>query len=368
MLQTTVLHVINTFQIIYDILEKIEIAITFSKLNSFHNSIIEPNYLLSEIVNINKLLTNKKLPFEPIIENILTFEKIMEIKSYSKGNQITFIIEIPIVQPQNYNYYHLYPLPTPFNENTFKIIIPNSKFLLTNEQYYAFFDTQCEEIIPEEYLCEDIHTKQIKENPPCEIQLLNYATNTQCQHVSTRINKVQIQKIENQQWMVIAPTQIAALQKCGKSRDNIPLNGTYIVEFNNSDCEVQIDNHLIKTFRTPKPNFKIIELPKIEISRDSYTSFKTFQPINLSSINLNELKSVYSALNLQHEHLKDINQVVHYDNISIYTLTLYTIIIIIAIYFIYSRFQRKSKKIQKLTTNEEIQLGPQVFQLSSNQA
>lgn len=186
-------------QITYDLLENIEVAITFSKLNTFHNSIIEPKDLLSEILQINNLLDQNKFPFKPAIENLLLFEKVIEIKSFSKDNQITFLIEIPIVEIESYTYYHLYPLPTP-HLGSFKTIIPRSKFLVTNEHTYAFFETKCQEIIPEEFLCHEVHTSKIGADAPCEIQLLQYTINpTNCEQIATDISDIKIQKIEGHQ-------------------------------------------------------------------------------------------------------------------------------------------------------------------------
>lgn len=72
------------FQNIYDILEQIEIASTFAKLNTLHNSIINPFDLLKEIKETSKLLIDTQLPFEPEIDNILKYEKVINIKGYSK--------------------------------------------------------------------------------------------------------------------------------------------------------------------------------------------------------------------------------------------------------------------------------------------
>ena len=80
---------------------------------------------------INSLLLLEKFPCQAIPENILIFENILDIKSYSKDNEIVFIIEVPLVERDNYNIFHLFPLPTPA-ENHFKMIIPNFPYLIIN--------------------------------------------------------------------------------------------------------------------------------------------------------------------------------------------------------------------------------------------
>lgn len=133
------------FQIIYEILERIETAITFSKINTFHNSIVNPNELFSQLLSISKIIKTIRLLFEPEIKNLIHFERAIEIKSYSKENKIVFIIEIPLVEKEKYDYFHLYPLPIQRN-NTFKIFIPMSKYLIMNEKNFAFLDQPCKEI------------------------------------------------------------------------------------------------------------------------------------------------------------------------------------------------------------------------------
>ncbi|CAH1110705.1 unnamed protein product [Psylliodes chrysocephalus] len=140
LIHVTATQFAQAFQRIYDILERLEIAITFAKLNTFHNSMVESTDLLSEIVNIRKIIeSNYRLPFEPKLENILSFEGVLEIKSYNKNNQIIFIIEVPLVEPITYNYYHIYPLPTS-RIQTFKMIIPHSKYLLLHDTTYLRFE------------------------------------------------------------------------------------------------------------------------------------------------------------------------------------------------------------------------------------
>ena len=56
------IEALASLQTIYDILEKIEIAITFSKLNTFHNSIVDPKELLNSIEAIETQMNGGRLP------------------------------------------------------------------------------------------------------------------------------------------------------------------------------------------------------------------------------------------------------------------------------------------------------------------
>ena len=236
----------TTFQEISDTLEKIEIAITFSKLNVFHNSMIDPNELLNEVKLINNHLSNNKLPFEPELQNILLFEKSMNIKSYSQNNKITFILEIPIVEMEEYDYYHLYSLPVIQND-TFFFVLPQSKFLALNDKKFIALENKCLQVSPEEFLCQDGSPMQIKEeDAPCEVQLLSYAKNvTNCQPVPVYITDTKIQKLENNKWIIVSPKNVVLKQKCFKVRENKILLGTFLLEID-LNCEIEIGGAIIK--------------------------------------------------------------------------------------------------------------------------
>lgn len=339
-------QIITEFQIIYDILEKLETAITFSKLNTFHNSIIEPKELLIEIQSISKYLINNKLPFEPKMENLLLFEKIMEIKSYSKGNQITFIIEIPIVEKDNYNYFHLYTLPV-FQNNSFHLIIPRSKYLIMNEQNYFFSDTPCEQIIPEEFICHETNPYKITEDSPCEIQLLRFANNlSNCRTVAVKIEKVKIQKLEFNKWIVLTPEPTVAIQKCGKDHENIPLKGSYLLELNPL-CEIRIKDVLIRNFENPNHKYKSALLPKIDFSHPIHKTITNLKPLKLDSINLNEISAVKSALEVDKRNIDAIeNESINFNKISGWTILIYIIISLIILFVLY-RFYSKKRLLRK---------------------
>lgn len=346
LIQMVISQIITAYQVIYEVLENIEVAITFSKLNTFHNSIVEPNELLQEIKLISGKLTKHKLPFEPVLENVLLFEKTMEIKSYSKQNQIIFIIEIPIVEVENYNYYHLYSLPTPSIES-FKIIIPQSKYLLLNEQSYMFFDTKCQEITSEEFICHETSpTKMEEKEAPCEVQMLKYVTNiTNCQQVPVNIKKSKIQKVEKNKWIVVIPKKSVAVRKCGVNKDNIPVKGTFVLELN-PDCEVQIEGVQIRSYQNPQNHFKNIELPQLSVENNPIVNSHTeLEPLKLDAINLDEIKNVLSTLENQRKNINFISDSpVHFNNISVWTIIVYLFVIVIIAFALYYFYQKKVKR------------------------
>lgn len=356
LIQMTISQITTAFQVIYDILERLEVAITFAKLNTFHNSITDPKDLLDEVKSISIHLVRTRLPFKPILENILLFEKIINIKSYSKQNLIVFILEVPIVETEFYNYYHLYPLPTP-DKYSFKTIVPRSKYLILNEQSFKFSDTRCQEVANNEFICHEANPVKIRneEEVPCEIQMLKFVNNiTSCQHVLTEIKNVKTQKLENNQWILIAPENIVAIQKCGVNSDNIPLKGTYVLELNQY-CEVRIKDTKIKSYQNSQNIFKPIELPKLDINLAiTESSIINFKPLKLDSVNLDEVKYIQGALDIQNKNLDNIsNTPIHFNSISVWTIIVYIFMFILIVYAVYYLYIKKIRKVPNSQNDHE---------------
>lgn len=343
---------INAFQNIHDILENIEIAITFSKLNVFHSSIIDPKDLLNEIKQIGPHLIQSKLPFEATLENILLFEKIVEIKGYTKENKFFFIIEIPIVGLQNFVLYRLYPLPVPFNKK-FQIIIPHNKYLILNEHTYALFDNECKEVATEKYICKENSPISITTEPPCEVQMLLYSKHpSNCQAFQTDVPSLKVQKLEREEWLLVSPQETVAVQQCGANKDNIPLQGTYILELN-PGCTIQIQNFLIHSYHDSRTKFHNIELPKLTFDVNINPNTIDFQPFQLNSINLEELKNIQNTIALHQQSLQEMSKepVIHYQKISLWTIFLYIGIFCLFSLSLYRKIQAQRKR--KTTRHEK---------------
>lgn len=344
LIHVTATQFAQAFQRIYDILERLEIAITFAKLNTFHNSMVEPTDLLSEIVNIRKIIeSNYRLPFEPKLENILSFEGVLEIKSYNKNNQIIFIIEVPLVEPITYNYYHIYPLPTP-RIQTFKMIIPHSKYLLLHDTTYLRFEQPCKEVGKESYLCQETNQETIHEESPCEVHMLRFSKEAlTCQPFEVSINNTKIQKVEENRWIVIVPRRKVATQVCGIQEDKFPLQGTYLIELP-SQCSIIIENLKLKTYKNPTIEFNPIRIPELNIevkSEEDDRNHIELKPLQLDSINLDEINNLKSALEIQKIQIKSLPK-----NIFIPQSTSYiSILILIIIVILITLFICLSKKI-----------------------
>lgn len=189
-------QITTEYQSIVQSLENLENAITYSKLNVLHNSIIKPSDLLNEIKNISQFIhTGHKLPFEPKLENLLLFEKMTTMKSYSKLNQIIFIIEVPLVENENYSYFKLFSLPIP-KDSTFQSILPLSKYLILNGRRFATMDEPCDVVTETTHICKELNPSIIDASSPCELKLMNVEQNlSNCEFIQVTLTKTKFEKL-----------------------------------------------------------------------------------------------------------------------------------------------------------------------------
>lgn len=345
------------YQTISDILTNVEVAISFAKLNTLHNSIVNPLELLSEINKFKHHLNLDVLPLESNIENLLNIEQIIEIKSYVKESTIVFILELPLVKLDVFQYYQLYPVPIPENPFEFYINFPHTPYLALNEEKYSYLNQHCKNLQKQEYLCKEVHLLQANPNSPCAVQLLNYQSNiTNCAPLKIEITETQILKITDNKWIVTTPNKTVTSIMCGDLKSNKILFGSYLIEINNN-CIVQINSIKLQTYKAGKLLFNKIQLPTVNLSTiNNNRNVKLNVPnLNLGVINFKETNDLKKKIRQQENRIEEMNNPVYANKTSIFTIFLYIILIIFLAVLIIKTIIFKFKNIKnKIISNNEV--------------
>lgn len=347
LIYTIINQVTSMYQSIYNILDKIEIAITFAKINLLHNSIVDPNELLTEIKNIDIHLNMNKLPLESNPQNILSFEKILVIKSFLKGFNIVFILELPLVELETYQYFNLFPLPIPDNQS-FLVNIPYKPYLALNSKKYAYMDQGCIEIQPESYLCRETQTTLVEDSPPCAVQLLKHHANiTSCHSFRTNLHEIQTRKIVDGKWLITIPNRVISTITCQNSVDNIPLFGSYLLE-SPIDCKIKIQSIILETYKQSRLSFSEVNLPVLNLNQiEEHRSIYNPPVMDLNYVNLKATKELENQLRDQKKELEQMTSTVYVDRTSFWTICLYAFIVPILIFVIYKQcIVKRSRNIK----------------------
>lgn len=327
-------QLIAVTQSLINALNEIESAVTFARLNILYPGIIEPYDFLSELKNINSIIKHEKLPYEPKPENIVLLEKTTIIKSYLKNSKLTFLIEIPLTENKLYYYHQLFMLPIQTKiKYHYQVIIPKSKFLLINEQYYALSNVKCRKMRDEDFICDAINLSPISQSSPCEVQLLQFTNMYHgCQKETVKIQEEKIHRLSTGQWIVIEPETVIATKKCQQEQEKLSLEGSYLVTLA-ENCQLVLNGTTLTSYPHTEMSPKLVQLPNLKNGQfQEYTEVKS-QPIHFESTDLDDFQQIKADLTRLENNANGLHESnVYFHRTSGWTIFLYLIIILAAIF------------------------------------
>lgn len=252
---------LHNFDTLYVRLNEIETAVAFSKLGTLHQSMIDTDELLSLLKTIEQ---KNNLIFPVTFDNILRLEQCIEMKVFAKESQITFIMNIPLVEPDRYTYYKIIPIPITNSYNQTSLVLPKYPYLLMKGLKTMSLLHPCREIDDALYICEEDYSPSLLKDT-CIIELMNFAANTsQCRPILVEFDEVKIEKIQTDRWMLYTKTGLLMTKNCKSETTRHHMRGTYIITADD-DCEGQIRGVTLKRHqgnidRVSTPALSIINL------------------------------------------------------------------------------------------------------------
>lgn len=280
-------------------------AILFAKQNVLHPKIISPTQIYTELTtNLKSLKTGKQFPLTLTVEDIHLLIDISPLNVFYVNSKLIFILNIPLVTPQEFELYHVYPLPVPhkFKDLTFALVQPSKRYLAitTNRQSYAQFNylEQCKKLSPEHFICDGINEYSSHSNPSCESQLLTKILDSLPKECITKFmyGEVEIwQKLTNNRWIYIYSNPTKLTVDCPpKQITDFSLTNTGILSLD-KDCkayanliQLMATGDIITNYTSPDIN---IDLVLDECCNDLKLN-KTqhlFTPNNIGNIQLDDL-------------------------------------------------------------------------------
>jgi hypothetical protein len=274
--QNTLDQIILNSQNLITLLDNLENAVTFAKLNTVHNSIIS----VSDIKHILNTLTNLyKIDKIPFFQNILSYYQLIDLRASFIKDKIIFAIIMPIFNSDNFDYYHLYPIPQ--NNLT---IIPEQPFLMLSSLNHQYEDEPCG-AIEDLYICPD------KLNPngeDCVISLILNVKKKKCSLTPIHTPHTITKRLSHNCVLVIPGTTISKLEKSCES------NGYFIIE---KPSVIKIPHHCkIKNKESTYINEEnsILGEPFIlpEVRTEEVENHPTIEHLNLRHIDLDDISQL----------------------------------------------------------------------------
>lgn len=251
---------LHNFQMIFVKLDEIETTLAFSKLKTLHQSIIDADEFYAVLKNIEK---TEKLPYSVDYRNLFKIEQSVELKAYCKENQITFIVEIPLVESDTYDFYRVFPLPVINNLNKTVLIIPKHPYLIANGSKTFSVYRRCQELERSLFLCyEDAVVPEIMMDT-CVADLIKFTINTtSCTPVPVKIDEIKIELIQPNRWILYSKVNTLLMIRCGNEVSRKYIRGTYIATIDTS-CSTTIGNVILKRHHTKDTDVNYSKLPII---------------------------------------------------------------------------------------------------------
>ncbi|KAH1021575.1 hypothetical protein HUJ04_011071 [Dendroctonus ponderosae] len=287
----------ESYSFLKDYLTDIVSAITFARLKILHSSIITPNDLVESLKLISQSLLTYNLPLHS--SNVAEYLDIIELQAYQIGPRIVFVLNIPLVDPEKYTLYHLYPIPIlDSRTGLHHVLITHFQYLARNDDSLLYATirnpAECKSIKKNEKICSNVFPYPIDSDAICEAQLLkrlNQLPKT-CQTTLIYAAEYNIQEVSQNNHPVIIP------YTCCK---DIPDN---------------------------------IHLPELK-------------PLKLSKLDVEDLKIAQHKLNQYSDELdKLLNQSFVSKHLNWFTTLTITLIVILVILYITCKCKRRKRKFR----------------------
>lgn len=326
-------------------LTSLENSIAFSKLHITHHSILS----MENIEYIYNILKQTYKPQELLFNDQTDYRDyydLIESGSYYVDNTLVFVLKIPIMYSNIYDYYHLYPTPT-YN-NT--LLIPIQPYLAMNSDSYWYMDEVCNQF-KNTYYCKMKSFTKTRNPDDCIYSLiLKQKITDKCTYIQYNITSEVIDKIDDYNYLITCPAVTKISSVCTEESFNF-IQGTYLVEIPKG-CKLTTETNIIRNSEN-KLRGHPVKLLSFELS--NITIKNRNQPLKLDDIHMNKLYKLKSLLEREKPlNLETVNSTEHY----FWTTPLYIIIIIILIYYGYLKFiNRRRRSAQEpeaveMTTNQ----------------
>lgn len=268
-------------QQLYDRLLTLENAITFSNLGQLHPSVVDPNYLIAELINVQNEI-EWQLAYSPSLRQIHQITKSITVKAYSTNETLNFILEVPLVTNHPYSLLHLYSIP---NENN-TVLIPKNPYLILGSYEFAYPRERCLHITESDAICRHVEWQPLKRSEDCIAQLIQHEKPHNCSYAKVNYDNNIIQQIKENSWIIILKREEIIKSTCGNDVQYQRTTGVALVSVDNK-CVVKIGDRTLRTHRRFINIQESIPLPKSYKIPNNFTI-----NIKLEDVQLDSLKDI----------------------------------------------------------------------------
>lgn len=326
-------NILNQLNILYNMLLQVVIdlenSLTFCKLGVLHPSVISIKELYLEIKKIETYY-DKRLPIEPKSENMWELESLIEVNCRLGVENIVYFLNLPIVEKYNFNIYKLRSVPTMY-DGKYVTVIPNVNYMLVSSSVTLGLDSSCKHKIDSKYFCSFDQISH--EKMDCETTIVRDNKADMCKYIALEITDNFIDFVpELNQYLATFRTK-ETLKLVNQEETNIiTLQGIFLIKPNNNTI-IYNNNKLFHMSRTKGGHPKLLEVPDLNLQEDQEPEFSVnIRKLEFDKINLNTISRINKKMAVT-------------KNISVWTITLYGVVIGGFLYILLNKFLRTTPRM-----------------------
>lgn len=337
-------------------------AITFARLKILHSSIITPRDLVTSLQEISRSLSKNNLPFPTYTSNVAKYLDVIELEAYQSDSKIVFVLKIPLLEPETFTLYRIFPIPILDNRTGLFHTIPTThKYIARDDDSLLYVSPQdlrsCKKIQFNLYICSDLMQYPIDSDAICEAQLLrqsNLLPKT-CQTSILMASDYHVQELEQNYWLITISDPLPVTVKCGKRETTTNIIRTNSLLKLQPECSAFIGSTRIHSkYIIEKYTNVTYKSHPVIIPYDCCKSFPEqvhlpeLKPLKLSNIDAEDLNVAQHKLN---QYSEELEKLIHEPFISkhVHWFTIFSIVLIITITVAYICCKCKRRKPMRLS-------------------
>lgn len=280
LLSNTIDSLTTQLNFIENLMDNLETAVTFARMNTLHSSIITPHQIQLIITKLNSIYSYRQVPK---LENFVNYYALFSTQVIVQDKLILFKIHVPITS-EPFKFFQLYPIPI-----SNLMIIPEHPFLLLNDNEYWSTSEICPEI--ENYFyCQH---RVLQKNQPCLANLIQNGANT-CPTTEIHFENSSFSQINSNDVLAIPVESLNIDAQCDSGGIHQIAKPSII---HLDDCIVQIQG---KSFRREETLHQqhIFKLPKLNLSVEETPRMRPIQLKTIDNENIKQINTMVQTMDI----------------------------------------------------------------------
>lgn len=342
---------------IEDNLNDILNSITFARLQIIHTSIITPQDLVNSLQEISQNLQRNNLPLPIRLSKVAQYLDIIELQAFQTDSSLIFALKVPLVDPQIYTAYQLYPIPILNNRTGLHHILSVfQKYIARDDDSLMFIPIpdldKCRQLYIGTKLCSNLFAYPIDNNAICEARLFkNLETLPEnCQTSFIISQGYNVQKLQENTWLVINAEPLHVTINCPKKSSKTEIITKNSIIKLQPSCYAFVGTTKIQassnTILDVKDNSHPIQIP-YECCNDlpDKANLPKLKPLKLNNLNTEDLEIAKHKLDQYSKDLDDlIKEPFISKHISWFTYLIVTLIFGILLLYVFCKCKSRRRR------------------------